>query len=166
MRKSSMSSPRLGDITASTCGYVNPRKRYVRRFERYRDGKRLCSRCRQYLEYPADFYGDSWCRLCHQLRKYNIDRNDYERTLAEQDGVCAICRSADPKANKGSSRFVVDHDHSCCPPLTSCGDCVRWLLCNPCNVMIGAAQDDPIILERAAVALRQRANEVRHARAA
>jgi hypothetical protein len=37
---------------------------------------------------------------------------------------------------------MTDHDRSCCPGTGSCGKCVRGLLCNPCNLMIGHAHDE------------------------
>jgi Recombination endonuclease VII len=64
----------------------------------------------------------------------------YDAKLAEQGQGCAICGSTDPGASRVS--FVVDHDHGHCPPpLTlshpGCGQCVRGLLCNPCNRALG-----------------------------
>lgn len=45
----------------------------------------------------------------------------------------------------------VDHDHSCCPRTssgsTSCGKCVRGLLCRSCNLGLGTLQEDPRRIE-------------------
>jgi recombination endonuclease VII len=59
-----------------------------------------------------------------------------------QGGKCAIlgCRAT------GKTRaLAVDHDHQCCPGRTSCGKCVRGLLCNPHNEMFGRNGDDPSV---------------------
>lgn len=59
----------------------------------------------------------------------------------DQKGRCYLCRrELDPKATH------VDHDHRCCPPKTSCTRCRRGLACNPCNILIGQASDDPALL--------------------
>ena len=42
--------------------------------------------------------------------------------------------------------IVIDHDHSCCPGSTSCGKCVRGVLCGECNLMIGLGKDRQDIL--------------------
>lgn len=36
----------------------------------------------------------------------------------------------------------IDHDHSCCPGPRSCGNCVRGLVCEPCNKGFGHFDDD------------------------
>jgi len=59
----------------------------------------------------------------------------YEQTLASQGGHCALC-SAEPK----EKRLNVDHDHACCPCVNTrntCGECVRGLLCDRCNTVLG-----------------------------
>ncbi len=66
----------------------------------------------------------SWLRAA-----YGLSLEQYEELLARQDGVCAICKKG-PRRN----RLHVDHDHSCCPNAkTSCGKCIRGLLCVGCN---------------------------------
>ena len=76
------------------------------------------------------------------VRKYNISLLEYEEMMEEQGGRCAICK-------RTTDKFVVDHDHACCPGDKSCGDCVRGLLCNPCNLMLGFAGDSLKVLDEA-----------------
>lgn len=70
---------------------------------------------------------------------YNITLQQYDEVLEQQGGKCAICGSDNP-GHYG--RFSVDHNH-----LTNE---VRGLLCNQCNVGIGALKDNPDVLMRAA----------------
>lgn len=56
-------------------------------------------------------------------RKLGITNEDYERMLAEQCGVCAICGKP-PK----SKRLHVDHNHKTLK--------VRGLLCYSCNTKL------------------------------
>ncbi len=71
-----------------------------------------------------------------------------QELLGIQAGQCAICpiELAVPH---------IDHDHACCPGTTSCGRCVRGLLCASCNHMLGKARDRPEVLEAAALYLRK-----------
>lgn len=78
------------------------------------------------------------------LKKYGITIADYERMLAEQGGVCAICRSKDP-GPKGT--FHIDHCHTT--------GRVRGLLCTRCNPGLGYFQDDPELLSSAISYLRR-----------
>ena len=75
---------------------------------------------------------------------YNITSEDYSEIKERQGGRCAICR----RATGATRKLAVDHDHSCCPGATSCGRCVRSLLCKPCNRMLGHMRDDPEMAER------------------
>lgn len=60
--------------------------------------------------------------------------------LLDQDGRCAICNG-----DFGEETPRIDHDHRCCPTDKTCGLCVRQLLCNRCNVVLGLIGDDPHI---------------------
>lgn len=64
-------------------------------------------------------------------------------------------------------QLAIDHDHACCPGRFSCGECVRGVLCSPCNRILGYAKDDPEILLRLAGylednAMTERLAEVTH----
>jgi hypothetical protein len=71
------------------------------------------------------------------FKKYKLTKYMYEQLLAEQNGVCAIC-SKKPTRNYLS----VDHDHSCCPGIKTCGNCIRGLLCQSCNSFLGRVDDN------------------------
>ena len=75
-----------------------------------------------------------------QLKRwYGITLEEYNALLDSQNGKCAICGIDKPM---GVGCFHVDHDH-----ITNK---VRGLLCQKCNMGIGALQDNPIILRKAA----------------
>lgn len=73
-------------------------------------------------------------------RIYNVTQEWFEAQLAAQGGRCAIC--AVPQAEVGRA-FSIDHDHNCCSGTKSCGECVRGLLCGPCNLAIAAMDNAP-----------------------
>lgn len=75
-------------------------------------------------------------------RQYGISRADYWALYAHQLGRCALCR----RATGATKRLAVDHDHAkgCShPPTLGCPECVRGLLCGPCNRLLGHIRDDP-----------------------
>lgn len=61
--------------------------------------------------------------------KYSLNIAEYEKMLAAQGGVCAICGGV----NENGSRLSVDHDHKTGK--------VRGLLCSKCNSGIGFFRD-------------------------
>lgn len=82
---------------------------------------------------------------------YRMTEDQYNTMLEQQGGRCAICRTdkAGHKRGRSNGRFSVDHDHSCCDTYTSCGKCIRGLLCHACNTGIGFLRDNPKILRAA-----------------
>lgn len=78
-------------------------------------------------------------------RTYGLADGDYGRVLEAQGGVCAICQ----RANGATRKLSVDHDHACCDGPVSCGQCVRGLICRPCNDLLGHARDDTAFFARA-----------------
>jgi hypothetical protein len=80
-------------------------------------------------------------------RHYGITLADYDRMFAAQQGKCAICGTTKPGGR--GVRFSVDHDHDT--------GVVRGLLCNGCNVGIGALGEDiDRLMSAAAYLLSQR----------
>lgn len=112
-------------------------------------GLKRCHACKTWQEvtefYPNRRHADglsSSCRRCgrdRQLRRnYGLTVAQYEVMLAEQGGGCAICGTV-PTDGRA---LHVDHDHACCPTRKkSCGQCVRGLLCEDCNRVLGMFAD-------------------------
>lgn len=86
---------------------------------------------------------------------YGITAERYAEILAYQGGACFICQRA-----KGIRKALsIDHDHAQAvldghDPDKGCPECVRGLLCQSCNKMLGHARDDPAMFERAAEYIR------------
>ena len=117
----------------------------------------VCTKCQ--LDKPTDDFPpdnrnplrnkrSSNCRACAVLanrkqkyqKKFGITLEEYERMLAEQGGVCAVCHQPENVAREQA--LAVDHDHV--------SGKVRALLCNRCNRAIGFFRDDPVALRAAA----------------
>ena len=137
--------------------------------ERNGDRYKICSRCR--IEKSLDEYNKDtsqkwgirvYCKGCsiavkqernktrskknHLWAKYRLRPEDYYSKLEEQGFCCAICD--EPEDFKA---LVVDHDHDCCPQkTTTCGECVRALICSDCNLGLGRFFDRPELLQQAA----------------
>lgn len=73
----------------------------------------------------------------HYKWKYGLTREDRDRMIAEQGGLCKICGKP-PRPDHKGGRLHVDHCHTT--------KRVRGLLCGHCNTMIGLAGEDPKIL--------------------
>lgn len=122
-------------------------------------GAKRCTRCGVWQSednfYRAHSEPDQLtpnCRTCHadtarvkKYRGYGLTPERYAALLLEQGGTCAICRK---QCSRGE--LSVDHDHECCPGKSSCGGCVRGLLCRACNYALGLVGDDPEVLRAAA----------------
>lgn len=90
------------------------------------------------------------CKDCnswlHRLRKYGMSKERFEELLVEQGGLCPVCDTPEP----GVSGWHIDHDHACCDRKGSCGNCIRALLCGPCNQGLGLFRDNAERLRKAA----------------
>jgi hypothetical protein len=75
---------------------------------------------------------------------YNVDEYRWAAMWNDQNGLCAGC------ANPLEDSVQIDHDHRCCDENRSCGECVRGLLCGPCNRSIAQARHNPEILRQLA----------------
>lgn len=123
------------------------------------DGHQWCTTC--HAELPIEDFqrnkmtANGYARVCRDCIRdlriaadYGIDAATYRRLLEEQEHACRICRKPETATHQSGTprRLAVDHDHRCCPGKTSCGKCVRGLLCARCNSAIGLFDDDPAIL--------------------
>lgn len=139
---------------------------HINTTERDEHGRKQCSRCREWK--AADAYManrrikgglHSFCTRCWRSGKlkaaYGITLDEYEAMRAAQGNGCAICGGV----NASGRNLHVDHDHACCPGGKSCGECVRALLCDPCNRSLGLMRDDPARLEAAAAYVRRHARD-------
>lgn len=66
-------------------------------------------------------------RVDYLQSQYNITVEQFEQMA--KNG-CQICKDV-PERN-----LHVDHDHACCDKPSSCGKCVRGVLCNRCNNLV------------------------------
>jgi len=72
--------------------------------------------------------------------RYGMTLADYDAMLAEQGGVCAICKTSYDRT------LSIDHDHAT--------NLVRGILCSNCNTGLGSFRDNPGFLRSAATFLK------------
>lgn len=73
----------------------------------------------------------------NNLRRYGLTPETFDEMLYQQGGICKICK----KPLVQGRDLHVDHDHET--------GAVRGLLCNNCNVGLGAFRDSPDLLTAA-----------------
>lgn len=94
--------------------------------------------------YQRDPRNRSRARLNLLMAKFGLSVVDYERMLETQGGTCALCPAT--RFDVRWERLAVDHCHKTGK--------VRQLLCGRCNMLLGNSGDDPSLLERMALYLR------------
>lgn len=95
--------------------------------------------------YKRKWYVDNRVEIRSKSRekKYGITREQFDKILLEQNGVCRICLKAETMKNGHNTimSLAVDHNHETGK--------VRGLLCINCNQGIGKFKDNPVLLQRA-----------------
>ncbi|WP_171060169.1 endonuclease domain-containing protein [Streptomyces montanus] len=71
--------------------------------------------------------------------RYGLTIARFNAVLRVQNFAIALCGDNEEEDDFGiphtkASNWHIDHDHTCCGPGSSCGNCVRGLLCRQCNM--------------------------------
>lgn len=93
---------------------------------------------REYRKQWISRQDPNYSRNANLKRKYGITLEEYNEMFDKQGGLCMICERH--QSELGATMHV-DHCHT--------SGKVRGLLCNNCNIGIGALQDSPRVLESA-----------------
>jgi hypothetical protein len=115
------------------CNRINHRRYYQK------DIPERCARAKRYRESNPETVKNTILK-----RKFGITLEQYKEMLLSQDNKCALCGTSEP--GRGNLYFQVDHCHKTMR--------IRKLLCTTCNVALGAAYDDPNLLEKMAAYIR------------
>jgi hypothetical protein len=116
---------------ANRKSYAKNRETRLAKMQEYREGHRGDLAERERIRRLSDPALERKRRL---LRVYGITVEEYDRRLADQGGVCAICGGTE-------SPLSVDHCHE--------SKRVRGLLCKSCNLGLGKFGDSAETLRRA-----------------
>lgn len=87
-------------------------------------------------------------RKRNNMKRLGITQESYDTLFKDQHGRCKLCYKHQSELKRA---LAVDHDHSCCSGKKSCGKCIRGLLCQTCNLLLGLAKDSKSLLKRAAI---------------
>ena len=84
-----------------------------------------------------------------------MSEREFQKRLEAQGWLCAACGR-----EFGDETPRVDHDHSCCPGTSSCGNCVRGLIHALCNTAMGMMLDCPDVAQAIADYLKRSKREL------
>ena len=115
----------------------------------------MCKETKDYFNYHIDNRNKDnrhiYCKPCRlsQKKRYQLSGQrravQYGLSIEQMNAMlasgCVICGSR--------AGLTIDHDHSCCPGKSSCGKCVRGVLCSTCNTGLGMFKDNPFLLTKA-----------------
>jgi hypothetical protein len=106
-------------------------------------GFKTCERCLQqarahYAKDPHRY--DDKQRAYALMTRYKLTIERWEEIFNNQNRRCANIACSHPRSTILSDWYV-DHDHSCCSGITTCGKCVRGILCRKCNLALGYLND-------------------------
>lgn len=122
----------LKSFSGTACGEChNLRRRRMNDTERNRN-VRL-----SWKERDPEGYAVSVKRRTLRTR-FNLSEEEFLELLSRfSETHCYLC-----SREYGSRGPVIDHDHACCSGRRSCGKCIRGVICNRCNVSLGAVNDN------------------------
>jgi recombination endonuclease VII len=117
-------------------GPLTSQQKYKRYYDKHRE---------EVLEKNAVYLKENKEKVNRRVRnrRHGITQEQLDVKMAEQNNCCAVC------GKEFQETPHIDHNHACCPKLRSCDKCRRGLLCAPCNVMIGMAQESIEVLTNA-----------------
>lgn len=74
--------------------------------------------------------------------RYRLTTEEYDAYLESVGRVCEICGKEEVKVTpQGDTHsLAVDHDHACCEGKRTCGECLRGVLCDYCNMALGRVE--------------------------
>jgi len=115
---------------------------------------KTCTKCKKTYPATSEYFHrhkmrrdglDPWCKECkkryskshYRYKKYKITNKKYDKMIEDQNGMCLICGRNFNKLHFPQHTHI-DHDHKTGK--------IRALLCNNCNVILGNAFDNPLIL--------------------
>lgn len=121
--------------------------------------KTHCPKGHEYTEENTSWSKDGKRRACRECARANskiqnvkvhhITIEERDELVKHQENKCKICKSE----FTADAQKCIDHDHSCCPGLYSCGKCIRGILCVDCNVALGRFKDSVNNLKNAIIYL-------------
>ena len=110
-----------------------------RKIYRAKNKEKMNAKTREYRLANPEKYRKSVRNSCLKIN-YGITLEEWNAMFAAQNMRCAICDSQSP-GTQTRGGYHTDHCHS--------SGKVRGILCNACNLMLGAAKDKVEVLENA-----------------